>query len=54
MTSCRRVIRLRDGRIVSDESREKLPKATREPNGIVAHNNHVPHGLFNKIPAVTE
>jgi len=46
----RRIIRLRDGRIVSDESRQKLPKATPEPNGIVDHNNRIPDICSTKSP----
>jgi putative ABC transport system ATP-binding protein len=43
----KRVIRLRDGRIVSDEAQPKRRKTAREPGTSAEHHNHIPDAVFD-------
>jgi len=45
----KRIIRLRDGRIVSDESQTKRPSAVLELDENAQRNNHIPADLFDGV-----
>src|SRR5581483_10546418 len=45
----KRIIRLRDGRIVSDERQAKRPRVAPELDGETEHNNHIPDDFLDEV-----
>lgn len=50
----KRIIRPRDGRIVSVEVPLKRRKTARDPGASAERNNHIPDALLDEVPAVAE